>query len=119
MIHQDCKRCCVALGKCIARKGPQLPEHFAGYIAFNALLNMYWNKPDGTRMMEGSRLYPFLESANYVGANNPKVISLIKKMKANNAAMTTSLHFFAQYFGLAYFNSVPKAQRFVTAGFSA
>jgi hypothetical protein len=87
-------------------------------IAFNALLNMYWNDTAGSRITDGNRLYPFLEAANYVGANNPKIIALIKKMKASKASMTTSLHFFAQYFGRSYFTSVPKASRFVTTGFT-
>ena len=91
---------------------------FFGDPVFNATLDKYWNGSSGDRMIEGSRLFPFLEAANHVGKNNPKVISLIKKMKAHNASMTPTLHFFAQWFGLTYFTSSPKAPRFITTGFT-
>lgn len=66
----------------------------------------------------GRRIYPYLEAANKVGADNPEILATILNMKAHNATMTTSLHFFAQWFDKCYFHSVPKGQRFDTHNFT-
>lgn len=92
---------------------------FFNDTVFNATLDKHWNTANGDRMVEGSRLFPFLEAANHIGRDNPRAMALIKKMKKHDASMTTSLHFFAQWFGLTYFASTPKAPRFVTANFTS
>lgn len=87
--------------------------HFNDDPAFNDTISTYWNFQD-----KGVRIYRFLEAANYVGANNPKILNTIRKMKAYNATMTTSLHFFAQWLGKTWFCSTPKAVRFETDSFT-
>lgn len=81
--------------------------------AFNDTLEKYWADEE-----RGSRIYTFLEAANFSGANNPEIISTIKSMSANHASMTTSLHFFAQWLGKTWYCSSPKASRFDCSYFS-
>lgn len=88
--------------------------HFTNDRAFNDTLEKYYHGQE-----EGSRIYPYMEAALKTGANNPQVLSTISKMKAYNASMTTSLHFFAQWLGKCYFCSTPKAPRFDTRNFTA
>jgi imidazolonepropionase-like amidohydrolase len=91
---------------------------FLGDTAFLAQLSRNWSTPAGEMPAEGNRIYPYMEAANYLGPHNTRVEALIKKMAGKNASMSTSLHFFAQWFGLTYYTSKPKAKRFVTTGFS-
>ncbi len=87
--------------------------HFTQDQSFNDTLKYYYNEQE-----EGSRIYPYLEAALKTGANNPEVLATIANMKAHNATMTTSLHFFAQWLYLTYFRSAPKASRFITSHFT-
>lgn len=87
--------------------------NFSSDKSFNDTLTYYYNNQE-----DGSRIYPYMEAALKTGANNPQVLATIANLKAHNATMTTSLHFFAQWLNLSYFKSVPKAQRFVTSHFS-
>ena len=80
---------------------------------FNDTLEKYWNNDE-----RGSRIYTFLETANYAGPDNPEIIATIRNMKAHEASMTTSLHFFAQWLGKTWFCSSPKASRFDCSWFS-
>lgn len=87
--------------------------HFNDDPAFNDTIQKYWNYQD-----EGIRIYRFLEAANYVGPDNQKIQSTILNMKAHDATMTTSLHFFAQWLEKTWFCSSPKAIRFETQNFT-
>lgn len=86
---------------------------FSSDQMFNDTLLKYYNDQE-----EGRRIYPYLEAANKVGAQNPLILSTIANMKAHNATITTSLHFFAQWFNRSYFCSSPKAARFDTRNFT-
>lgn len=88
--------------------------NFSNDQSFNDTLLRYY--PD---VEAGRRIYPYLEAANKVGAGNPEILATILNMKAHNATMTTSLHFFAQWFDKCYFRSVPKGERFDTHNFTA
>lgn len=81
--------------------------------SFNDTLKKYWEDEE-----RGSRIYTFLEAANYAGANNPAILATIRNMKVHNASMTTSLHFFAQWLGKTWYCSTPKASRFDCSYFS-
>lgn len=87
--------------------------HFTEEKSFNDTLNHYYHE-----QKEGFRIYPYMEAALKTGANNPEVLATIANMKAHNATMTTSLHFFAQWLYLSYFRSEPKGDRFVTSHFT-
>jgi hypothetical protein len=87
--------------------------HFTKDQSFTDTLKYYYSEQE-----EGSRIYPYMEAALKTGANNPQVLATIANMKAHNATMTTSLHFFAQWLYLSYFRSEPKATRFITSHFS-
>jgi imidazolonepropionase-like amidohydrolase len=87
--------------------------HFTDDRTFNDTLQHYYHDQE-----EGSRIYPYMEAALRVGPDHPQVIATIANMKAHNATMTTSLHFFAQWLNRCYFSSVPKAARFDTHHFT-
>ncbi len=87
--------------------------HFNDDANFNDTISRNWNNQD-----EGIRIYRFLEAANYVGADNPEILSTIQNMKAYDATITTSLHFFAQWLGKTWFCSAPKSIRFETQNFT-
>lgn len=86
---------------------------FSNDIAFDDTLTKYYPDRDA-----GQRIYPYLEAANKVGANNPEILATILNLKAHNATMTTSLHFFAQWLDKSYFCSTPKGGRFDTHNFT-
>jgi hypothetical protein len=87
--------------------------HFTQDKSFTDTLKYYYNEQE-----EGTRIYPYMEAALKTGPDNPEVLATIANMKAHNATMTTSLHFFAQWMYLTYFKSTPKATRFVTSNFT-
>lgn len=87
--------------------------HFTTDAAFNDTLDKYYHGQE-----EGSRIYPYMEAALKTGPDNPQVLNTIKNLKAYDATMTTSLHFFAQWFNKCYFSSTPKAARFDTHNFT-
>lgn len=91
---------------------------FWGDSTFNATVATHWAAADGDMPGGGSRIYPFLEAARFVGKDNPKVMRLLKKMKANGAGMVPCLHFFAQWLGKTWFCSTPKARRFDVSDWS-
>lgn len=87
--------------------------NFSTDEGFNDTLKKYWHNED-----RGSRIYPFLEAANYSWPDSAVIIATIKNMAAHHATMTTSLHFFAQWLGKTWFCSAPKASRFDCTWFS-
>lgn len=44
----------------------------------------------------------------YLGPQNPRVLALVAKFKADDASLTPTLHVFAQRLGLTYFESAPR-----------
>lgn len=88
--------------------------HFTNDVAFRDTLRAYWPSDDE----RGSRIYPFLEAANFSGADHPEITATIRNMAAHGATMTTSLHFFAQWLDKTWFCSQPKASRFVCDSFT-
>jgi hypothetical protein len=86
---------------------------FSNDKPFEDTLSKYYPDRDA-----GQRIYPYLEAANKVGRNNLEILATILNMKAHNATMTTSLHFFAQWFNKCYFCSAPKGVRFDTHNFT-
>lgn len=87
--------------------------HFTEDKSFTDTLKFYYKE-----QAEGIRIYPYMEAALKTGPNNPQVHNTINNLKAHNATMTTSLHFFAQWLYLSYFRSEPKGERFVTSHFT-
>lgn len=87
--------------------------HITDDQGFNDTLDKYYHGQE-----EGTRIYPYMEAALKTGPDNPKVLNTIAKMKAYNATMTTSLHFFAQWLNKCYFCSTPKGARFDTRNFT-
>jgi imidazolonepropionase-like amidohydrolase len=85
---------------------------FWGDRKFQAVIEKYWGDGHGNQPIAGSRIYPYLEAARYIGKDNPKVLRLVRKMKEKGAGMVPCLHFFAQWLGKTWFCSTPKAARF-------
>ncbi len=89
-----------------------------GDTAFNAILAAEWGDSIGNLPVRGSRIYPFLEAARYVGKDHPQVVRILQKMKEKGAGMVPCLHFFAQWLGKTWFCSSPKAARFDVSAWS-
>jgi hypothetical protein len=49
-----------------------------------------------------------MEYWNYVGPNNPRMLALIAKFKADDASLTPTMHVIAQRLHLTYFTSPPR-----------
>ena len=49
-----------------------------------------------------------MEFWNYIGRDNPRMLALIEKFKADSASLTPTLHVIAQRLGLTYFTSPPR-----------
>ena len=92
---------------------------FWGDTAFNAEMAETWEDSLGNRPIGGSRIYPYLEAARFVGKDNPKVVRLLQQMKKKGAGMVPCLHFFAQWLGKTWFCSTPKAPRFDVSGWTS
>ncbi len=92
---------------------------FWGDSVFNATVAVHWAAAEGAMPGGGSRIYPFLEAARFVGKDNPKVMRLLQKMKASGAGMVPCLHFFGQWLGKTWFCSTPKARRFDVSNWTA
>jgi imidazolonepropionase-like amidohydrolase len=91
---------------------------FWGDTTFNAIMAAEWGDSLGNLPVGGSRIYPFLEAARFVGKDHPQVERILQKMKEKGAGMVPCLHFFAQWLGKTWFCSSPKAARFDVSAWS-